>query len=104
MYEVDPKSQHPKSQTQIAKSAEESRAGIRVPPGFKVEIVASEPLIESPVAFEWGADGKLWVVEIRDYPSGTGGGGGEARRDGSQVPASPGSSAGSTAWRCTPPR
>jgi hypothetical protein len=39
-----------------------------VPPGFKIELVASEPVIESPVAFEWGGDGKLWVVEMRDYP------------------------------------
>src|SRR5437879_13648893 len=39
-------------------------------PGFKVELVASEPLIESPVAFDWGADGKLWVVEMVDYPLG----------------------------------
>ena len=33
-------------------------------------IHSGEPLIESPVAFEWGADGKLWVAEMRDYPSG----------------------------------
>jgi hypothetical protein len=47
----------------------ESLDCIRVPPGFRVEIVAAEPLIESPVAFEWGADGKLWVVEMQDYPN-----------------------------------
>ena len=23
-----------------------------------------------PVAFDWGADGKLWVVEMGDYPRG----------------------------------
>ncbi|HVC99203.1 MAG TPA: PVC-type heme-binding CxxCH protein [Pirellulales bacterium] len=39
-------------------------------PGFTVELVASEPLIVAPVAFDWGADGKLWVVEMRDYPLG----------------------------------
>jgi hypothetical protein len=54
------------------KSPLESLDCIRVPPGFRVEIVATEPLIESPVAFEWGADGKLWVVEMRDYPGGNG--------------------------------
>src|ERR1035441_5192112 len=52
------------------KSPSESLECIRVPSGFKVESVASEPLIESPVAFEWGPDGKLWVVEMRDYPTG----------------------------------
>lgn len=53
------------------KSPLESLGCIRVPPGFRVEIVATEPLIESPVAFDWGADGKLWVVEMRDYPGGS---------------------------------
>jgi putative membrane-bound dehydrogenase-like protein len=53
-----------------AKSPAESLACIRTRPGFKADLVASEPLIESPVAFDWGADGKLWVVEMRDYPLG----------------------------------
>jgi putative membrane-bound dehydrogenase-like protein len=39
-------------------------------PGFTVELMVAEPLIESPIAFDWGADGKLWVVEMRDYPLG----------------------------------
>ena len=47
-----------------------SLACLRFPPDF----VVFEPLIESPVAFDWGADGKLWVVEMRDYPSGANGG------------------------------
>jgi len=38
--------------------------------GLKVELVASEPLIQSPVAIDWGPDGKLWVVEMCDYPTG----------------------------------
>ncbi|MHA3772835.1 PVC-type heme-binding CxxCH protein [Verrucomicrobiota bacterium sgz303538] len=52
------------------KSPEESRAAIRVRPGFKVELVASEPLVVDPIAFEWDARGRLWVVEMRDYPLG----------------------------------
>ncbi len=43
---------------------------IQVKPGFKVELVAAEPLIVDPVAFDWGPDGRLWVVEMRDYPNG----------------------------------
>ncbi|HWB14355.1 MAG TPA: PVC-type heme-binding CxxCH protein [Pirellulales bacterium] len=38
--------------------------------GFQAELVAAEPLIESPIALDWGADGRLWVVEMRDYPLG----------------------------------
>jgi hypothetical protein len=52
------------------KSPAESLAAIRVRPGFKVELVANEPLVIDPVAFDWGPDGKLWVVEMRDYPLG----------------------------------
>jgi len=57
------------------KSPEESLACIEVRPGFKVELVASEPLVLDPIAFEWGADGKLWVVEMGDYPRGLDGNG-----------------------------
>ncbi len=30
----------------------------------------AEPLVMDPVAFDWGPDGRLWVVEMRDYPNG----------------------------------
>ena len=46
---------------------------IRVAPGFTIELVASEPLVKDPIAFDWGADGKLWVVEMGDYPLGVDG-------------------------------
>jgi putative membrane-bound dehydrogenase-like protein len=52
------------------KSPQESLAAMRTKPGLKIELVASEPLIVDPVAIDWGADGKLWVVEMRDYPQG----------------------------------
>jgi putative membrane-bound dehydrogenase-like protein len=55
------------------KSPEASLRSIRVAPGFAVELVAAEPLVKDPIAFEWGADGKLWVVEMGDYPLGTDG-------------------------------
>ena len=47
-----------------------SRDAIRVRPGMKVELVASEPLVADPVAFDWGPDGALWVAEMGDYPNG----------------------------------
>jgi putative membrane-bound dehydrogenase-like protein len=52
------------------KTPEGSLKSIAVAPGFNVELVASEPLVKDPIAFEWGADGKLWVVEMGDYPLG----------------------------------
>jgi len=52
------------------KSPEDSLAAMRVRKGFEVELVAAEPLVVDPVAFEWDALGRLWVVEMRDYPTG----------------------------------
>lgn len=39
----------------------------RTVPGGEVELVASEPLIDSPVDIEWDARGRMWVVEMPDY-------------------------------------
>ncbi|MFO0951880.1 MAG: PVC-type heme-binding CxxCH protein [Isosphaeraceae bacterium] len=55
------------------KSAEAALKAIRVRPGFKVEFAATEPLVLDPIAFDWGADGRLWVVEMGDYPLGVDG-------------------------------
>ncbi len=52
------------------KSPEESLAAMKVRPGFKVELVAAEPLVVDPIAFDWDARGRMWVVEMRDYPLG----------------------------------
>src|SRR5437868_6395092 len=47
---------------------------IRVRPGLTVELMAAEPLVFDPIAFEFGPDRKLWVVEMGDYPLGKSGG------------------------------
>lgn len=54
-------------------SPEDSLKAMRAPPGFKVELVAAEPLIRDPIAFDWSADGRLWVLEMSDYPLGVDG-------------------------------
>src|SRR5438046_6528267 len=51
-------------------SPDDARAAFKVAPGLRVELVASEPEIESPVAMAFDEDGRLWVVEMRDYPNG----------------------------------
>ncbi len=48
-------------------SIDEVRRAIEVLPGYEIELVASEPLIQSPVAIDFDADGNLWVVEMVDY-------------------------------------
>lgn len=52
------------------KSPSAALKSIQVKPGFHVELVAAEPLVQDPVAFDWGPDGKLWVTEMADYPLG----------------------------------
>ena len=53
-----------------AKSPQESLACFKVRAGFHVELAAAEPEVMDPVAFDWDAQGRLWVVEMRDYPLG----------------------------------
>lgn len=52
------------------KSPDEALKSFRTKPGFTVNLVASEPQIVDPVALDFSTDGKLWVLEMCDYPSG----------------------------------
>ncbi len=52
------------------RSAESSLKSFVPRSGFRVELVASEPMVQDPVGMAWGPDGKLWVVEMADYPLG----------------------------------
>ncbi len=55
------------------KSPEAALRTLKPRPGFAVELVAAEPLVQDPISIAWGPDGKLWVVEMGDYPLGTDG-------------------------------
>src|SRR5262245_35107619 len=46
---------------------EEALKSFKLAPGIRLEIAASEPLVEEPVAIAFGTDGRLWVVEMRGY-------------------------------------
>ncbi len=41
-------------------------AGVRVKPGFRLELVAAEPLVTAPVAMAFDENGRLFVVERPD--------------------------------------
>jgi putative membrane-bound dehydrogenase-like protein len=56
-----------------ALSPTQSLAAIQAPDGFVVELVAQEPLTRDPVYLDWGEDGRMWVVEMHDYPLGVDG-------------------------------
>ena len=49
-------------------SPEESLKTMTTKPDLRVVLAASEPLIRDPVAFDWDERGRLWVVEMGDYP------------------------------------
>lgn len=36
-------------------------------PGFKVELIAAEPLVEDPIALTWDTAGNLYAVEMRGF-------------------------------------
>src|SRR5947209_8685054 len=41
---------------------------MKVPPGFSVEVVASEPDIVNPVAMTFDERGRVWITESLEYP------------------------------------
>ena len=38
-----------------------------MPPGYHLELVASEPLVQDPTAIDWDPSGRLWVVEMTGF-------------------------------------
>ncbi len=54
-----------------ALAADAALKSIQVADGLEIQLVASEPLVMDPINIAFGPDGKLWVVEMGDYPSGT---------------------------------
>jgi glucose/arabinose dehydrogenase/mono/diheme cytochrome c family protein len=50
-----------------ALSPSEALKTFKLAPGFRLELVAAEPLLFDPIAISFGPDGRIWVVEMRDY-------------------------------------
>jgi putative membrane-bound dehydrogenase-like protein len=51
-------------------TVEEQIAKATLPPGYALRCFASEPMVVNPVAMTWDHRGRLWVVELYEYPSG----------------------------------
>ena len=56
--------------TTPALSPEAAQAKFTLPPGFEIRLFASEPEVVNPVAMTWDERGRLWVVELYEYPLG----------------------------------
>jgi len=50
------------------KTPEEEREALHVPPGFEVQLVASEPEIHKPINIAFDDRGRLWVTDTVEYP------------------------------------
>ncbi|WP_339730765.1 discoidin domain-containing protein [uncultured Gimesia sp.] len=48
-------------------SPEESMKRIHVATGYRLELVAAEPMIEEPVLCVWDGNGRMYVAEMRTY-------------------------------------
>ncbi len=51
-----------------ALSPQEAEKRFTVPPGFEVRLFAAEPDVINPVAMSFDEKGRLWVVELYEYP------------------------------------
>ncbi len=51
-------------------SPEDSLKHFQLLDGLRMEVVASEPQVIDPVAVQFDEQGRMWVVEMRDYPHG----------------------------------
>lgn len=53
--------------TTVPLTTEESLKTFRVPKGYHMELVASEPLISEPSAMTWDGNGRLFVAQMETY-------------------------------------
>jgi putative heme-binding domain-containing protein len=49
-------------------TAEEERLGFKLPPGFEIQLFASEPDIDKPINMTFDAKGRMWVTQSFEYP------------------------------------
>lgn len=59
---------HPKSSSPFSQSAREDLSTFQLEPGFKIELVASEPMIRDPVDMTIDEYGRMYVVEMPGMP------------------------------------
>lgn len=48
-------------------SPEDALKTFYMPPGYRVELVAAEPLIQEPVAIDFDLEGRIWAVEMPGF-------------------------------------
>lgn len=48
-------------------SPTEALETFQLQPGYRLELVAAEPLVQDPVLIEWDTQRRLWVIELPNY-------------------------------------
>ena len=56
------------SSSPFSESAEKALSTFKLPPGFKIELVAADPLISDPVDMAIDEKGRMYAVEMHGYP------------------------------------
>ena len=54
--------------TTEAQSPAKERSGFKLPPGFEIQLFASEPQIGKPINMSFDAKGRMWVTQSYEYP------------------------------------
>ena len=62
-----PPALHAAPTTSPVLSPEDEMKTFFLPPGYRVELVAAEPMIQEPVLVDFDPQGRLWVVEMLGY-------------------------------------
>jgi mono/diheme cytochrome c family protein/glucose/arabinose dehydrogenase len=50
-----------------ALTPDEEAKTFSTPPGYHVQLVAAEPLVESPIIIDFDPDGRMWVLELQAF-------------------------------------
>jgi len=51
-----------------ALTPEQEQKSFHLPPGFEIQLVASEPQIGKPMNMAFDAKGRMWITQSREYP------------------------------------
>src|SRR5215475_5469821 len=51
-----------------ALTPQQELTNFHLPPGFEMQLVASEPQIGKPMNMAFDAQGRLWITQSREYP------------------------------------
>ena len=54
--------------TTDARTPADEKAGFTLPPGFEIQLFASEPDIGKPMNMAFDSRGRMWVTQSNEYP------------------------------------